>query len=268
MGLREKIGLLAGVIRRRLIGGNRQDGPEGVPEDVPEEGIAWGYDGAQGPEQWGSLCPGWSQCAQGSAQSPVDIPASAPVNAGGLQFRYVPGPLRIVNTGRTVQVDWEPGSVLEAEGERYELVQFHFHAHSEHTIDGAYADVELHLVHANRAGELVVVGVFLEASPQGAEENPAFRLLWAHLPPEPGPPRAVPGVTFDPAELLPGSRAYWRYDGSLTTPPCTEGVKWFLLQEPVRLSQEQIDRFTRLYDNNYRPLQPLNDRQFLSSAGG
>ena len=232
------------------------------------EGVHWGYDGEVGPEYWGSLSPEYAACSEGKEQSPVEIPAAAPVNPPGLEFNYQPSALTIANNGHSIQVDYEPGSTLEIGGVAYPLAQFHFHALSEHTLNGAHTAMELHLVHKDSAGRIAVVGVMLV---EGAH-NPAYEPVLAHMPAEAGQAATITGVIVHAAGLLPAQQSYYRYNGSLTTPPCTEGVTWFVMAEPVALSAAQVAAFTRLYDHNYRPVQPLHGRAFLLSpvrpAGG
>ncbi len=148
------------------------------------------------------------------------------------------------------------------EGQTYELVQFHFHATSEHTQAGEHAPMELHLVHSTAAGELAVVGAWLEVG----EHNAAFEPVFNNLPATETEPEAVPGETVNADDLLPAERTYHRYNGSLTTPPCTQGVKWVMLSETVELSAEQIAAYTNIYDNNFRPVQEFNDRTFLNTG--
>ena len=224
--------------------------------------VHWGYDGDVGPEHWGALSPDFAACAEGREQSPVDIPATAPVNPPELRFDYRPSELNIVNNGHSIQVNYEPGSTLEAGGVVYELVQFHVHGLSEHTLNGAHTEMELHLVHKDAAGHIAVVGVMIIEGTY----NPAYGSLLTHMPAEEGDPLTVPGTMANASQLLPAEQSYYRYNGSLTTPPCTEGVTWFVLATPVELSTAQIATFRNLYDHNSRPTQPLYDRAFLLAA--
>jgi carbonic anhydrase len=233
--------------------------PTGV---VASDPVHWGYDGEAGPEHWGALSPEFAACSEGREQSPVDIPATAPVNPPELRFDYRPSELNIVNNGHSIQVNYEPGTTLKADGVVYELVQFHLHALSEHTLNGAYTDMELHLVHKDADDRLAVVGVMIV---EGAH-NPAYEPILAHMPPEQGDPLTVSGTTVNAGELLPAEQSYYRYDGSLTTPPCTEGVTWFVMATPIELSTAQIAAFQSLYDHNLRPVQPLGERAFLLTA--
>jgi carbonic anhydrase len=229
------------------------------------EGAAhWSYDGETGPAYWGGLSPDYALCSTGQEQSPVDIPAAAPLNPANLTYSYLPSALTIVNNGHTVQVNYDPGSDLLVRGERYKLVQFHFHAHSEHTLDGHAAPLELHLVHSNEQGALAVVGVWIESG----GENAAFAPIMNNLPAAEGPPQTVPGEQVDAQRLLPAERTYYRYNGSLTTPPCAERVTWLMLNTPVAISAAQIGAYTALFDHTYRPTQPFNSRSFLLTEPG
>jgi carbonic anhydrase len=199
-------------------------------------------------------------CAEGKEQSPVDIPASAPINPAAIVFNYQPSALKIGNNGHTIQVDYAPGSSIQIEGKTYNLAQFHFHAMSEHTFNGHHRPLEIHFVHKSDDGEWAVVGIMLNP---GAE-NAAYAPVFNNLPAQAGDPQTISGVTVNAAEMLPTSQRYYRYEGSLTTPPCTEGINWFVLTRPVQVSEAQIKAFEQIYDNNYRPVQPLNERTFLS----
>jgi len=221
-------------------------------------GPHWGYQGELGPDHWGSLDPAFAVCTGGREQSPIDLRGAAREALSEIVFEYAPSPISIQNNGHTIQVDYQAGSGIVLDGTRYGLTQFHFHHRSEHTVDGADFPLELHLVHEDAAGALAVVGVFLE---EGAA-NEALAPVWRHLPAEAGPAALVAG-TLDAAALLPERRTTWRYSGSLTTPPCSENVRWLLLDTPVALSAAQIAAFTAIYANNARPVQPLGDRDLL-----
>lgn len=215
----------------------------------------WSYTGDTGPTHWGKLSPEYALCATGAAQSPIAIEAAAQVDLANLVISYQPSALNILNNGHTIQVEYDPGSYLELDGKRYELKQFHFHAPSEHEIDGKAAAAELHLVNAAADGQLAVVGVLLEA---GAE-NSALQPVWEHLPATAGPVQTF-ASTVDAAALLPGEQTTYRYSGSLTTPPCTEGVSWLVMTTPLQLSADQLAAFTAIVGGNNRPVQPLADR--------
>jgi carbonic anhydrase len=224
--------------------------------------VHWSYEGEEGPAHWGELSEEFVACGEGMEQSPVDVPASAPVNAADIGFNYQPTDLIIENNGHTIKVNYNEGSSMEIDGKTYNLLQFHFHALSEHTIGGNYSDGEMHLVHQSSDGEYAVVGVMLE---RGAE-NAAYAPVWDNMPAEEGEPETISGVSVNATDLLPADQSYYRYNGSFTTPPCTEGVKWFVMSNPVELSDAQMAAFEVIYNRNYRPVQPLNARTFLEST--
>lgn len=227
------------------------------------EPVHWAYQGEAGPEHWGELSETFAACAEGNAQSPIDIPAAASVNPAEIVFNYEPSALNIVNSGHTIRVDYDQGSAIELEGTRYPLLQFHFHALSEHTIAGAHRDMEMHLVHQSADGVYAVVGVMIK---RGAE-NPAYSALLNAMPAQVGEVQTIEGARVRATDLLPQARTFYRYDGSFTTPPCTEGVRWVVLNEPVELSSAQVALFEQLYSTNYRPVQPLNGRALTGEAG-
>jgi carbonic anhydrase len=226
---------------------------------LAQEAVHWSYEGDTGPEHWGTLSPDFATCAKGVEQSPVDIPANAPLNPADLTFSYQPSAVTIFNNGHTIQVNYDPGSSLTLNGVKYDLVQFHFHTASEHAIGGQHEPMEIHFVHRNAQGGLAVVGVLLKSGSENATYAPIFQ----NLPPQASQPAPVAGTTVDANQLLPAQRTYWRYNGSLTTPPCTEGVKWLVLNTPVELSDAQIAAFTSIFKNDERPVQPFNARTFL-----
>jgi carbonic anhydrase len=229
---------------------------------VASEGVHWGYDGESGPEHWGALSHDYAACSEGKEQSPIDIPATAPVHSADIVFNYQPTALNIVNNGHAIMVNYAAGSSMTVEGKTYNLLQFHFHSLSENTLHGGYYDMEMHLVHQSADGEYAVVGVMME---RGAE-NAAYAPVWGHMPAVEGEAETVSGVTVSAADLLPGEQTYYRFNGSFTTPPCTEGVKWFVMNNSVELSDAQVDAFRAIYDHNYRPVQPFYDRAFNPSV--
>ena len=221
----------------------------------------WGYEGEHGPEHWGSLDPGFAVCSNGREQSPIDLTGAEQEGLSEIIFEYAPSPISILNNGHTIQVDYQAGSGIVLDGTRYGLVQFHFHHRSEHTVDGADFPLEMHLVHADADGALAVVGVLVEEGGANEALAPVFR----QMPGEAGPAAMVEG-TVDAAALLPGRRTTWRYAGSLTTPPCSEGVSWLVMTEPVTASRGQIEAFKALFPVNNRPVQPLNGRRLVTDA--
>ena len=230
---------------------------------IPIDGITpseisnkhWTYEGEEGPDNWAKL--GYTEC-KGKEQSPVDIPSKAPIHNTGISFNYKQSTLNITNNGHTIQVTYGNDSTLDVDNKTYKLLQFHFHAPSEHTINGSYSDMELHLVHkSDNDGEYAVIGVMLKPG----TENIAYSQILKNLPKEKSEPQMI-NVDINAVNLLPVNKSYYRYNGSFTTPPCTEGVKWFVMNNPIKLSSSQIEMFKAIYDNNYRPIQPLNKRKF------
>lgn len=210
----------------------------------------WGYDGAAAPEHWAELSADFHTCGDGQRQSPIDIDISKAV-ADPLGFDYGPIPIDLVNNGRTIQQVGSEGCRLTLDAQVYELVQFHFHTPSEHTHDGVHYPMEVHLVHRQRAtGALAVVGIWIKRG----DEQGDLALLSGHLPQETGERIQGAGVV-NPANLLPLDRRFVRYEGSLTTPPCSEGVTWLVMTTPVAVSSRQVEVFVERLSNNARPLQ-------------
>ncbi|MGX6613967.1 carbonic anhydrase [Enterobacter kobei] len=218
----------------------------------------WEYSGEAGPAKWASLTPEYGQCA-GSNQSPVNLTGMVEAKLAPLQFHYQTGGKTLVNNGHTIQVNYAPGSTLELDGMRFELKQFHFHAPSENLIEGKSYPLEGHLVHANDRGELAVVAVMFEPG----RANAALSLARQVLPAKAGESHGLK-EPVSAEQLLPAKRDYYRFSGSLTTPPCSEGVRWLVMKEPVQVSQAQIDAFKAvMHHPNNRPVQPLNGRLVL-----
>ena len=268
-------GSLVGFALILLIGAQQGCGPqaedhaegegemaEGQMEAEHEEGMGeaevhWGYEGDTGPDRWGGLDPSFAVCDTGLEQSPIDLAGAIPSDAddGGLDIRWQATEWEVVDNGHTIQINVAEGSSVVLEGREFSLVQFHFHLPSEHTVDGAASPMEVHFVHAAEEGDLAVIGVFMEAG----DEDPAIQGLWEAIP---GPEEAPAAVgALDPGALLPEGRGYFRYQGSLTTPPCSEVVSWVVMTESISVSQAQVDAFAALYPMNARPVQPLNERE-------
>jgi len=220
----------------------------------------WSYDGVAGPQAWGRLKPEFSKCASGSRQSPIDIREGIRVDLEPVQFDYRPSAFRVLDNGHTVQVNVAAGNSIEVMGRRYELAQFHFHRPSEERIDAKQFDMVAHLVHKDVGGRLAVVAVLLERG--GA--HPLVQAVWNNLPLEKGDEVSA-RAPLDLNQLLPKDTRYYTYMGSLTTPPCSEGVLWMVMQQPVTVSAEQIDVFARLYPMNARPLQQVSGRLIKQS---
>lgn len=227
-----------------------------------EEGAPhWGYNGSAGPEHWGDLEKDFAACKEGRNQSPIDIRHAHKARLDPIEFHYRPAPLHIVNNGHTVMVEDGIGGWITVGGKRYDLVQFHFHHSSEERIHGKAYAMDAHLVHKDASGKLVVVAVLFKPG----RENSLIHDLWAHLPQEAGKEYASEKEQINVARLLPGNHAYYTFSGSLTTPPCSEAVTWFVLRQPVEISGEEMKEFSKLYPANARPVQPLNGRTVLAS---
>jgi len=235
---------------------------QATAERRPGDGTEWGYAGPSGPEHWAEVSANYSVCATGTQESPIDLRGAVPARLGDLGIEWRPVPLRVANTGHSIQVDAPPGGRLTMEGRTYELLQFHLHHPSEHLLDGRRFPMEIHFVHRGPGNDLLgVVAVLVE---HGAS-NEALEAVLANMPAEAGTSRAVEGATVQPHRLLPAERGHLRYEGSLTTPPCSENVDWAVLTRPIQASPAQVDAFERLYANNARPLQPLHRRFLLRS---
>jgi len=222
------------------------------------DGVHWGYKGDHGPEHWAGLSPEFAICGSGLNQSPIEIGEATPAELASITLDYRGDTTRIVNNGHTLQVDVEPGSFLRVGEERFELQQFHFHSPSEHSIGGESFPFEAHLVHANARGALAVIGVVFRL---GAE-HAVLRKLGQAAPREKGgsTPLVLDLAGLRIHTVLDG---YYRYSGSLTTPPCSEGVYWFLLKEYGELSAKQVVTFVELIGKDARGAQPRNARLVL-----
>ncbi len=261
--MRFKIGVFALLFSYAIILGYemyyvsvRDDGSREPPP-------SWSYIGVTGPEHWADLSPDFERCGKGTRQSPVDL---TPTRPGGLPlvpvFRYQESPLKIQNDGHTVRVKYAPGSFLKLGEEKYFLRQAHFHTPAEHRVEGKGFDLEMHLVHKNYKGETAIVGVLFRKG----TANPALRVLWDHLPWGKGKMIQKTGLRFQAADLLPEDRSFYSYPGSLTTPPCREGVRWLVFRSPLPISGRQLNRFHRIIKYNARPVQPLHDRPVFRTA--
>jgi carbonic anhydrase len=220
----------------------------------------WAYEGDAGPHHWGRLKPEFAKCSNGSRQSPIDIRDGIKVDLEALRFDYKPTAFRVIDNGRTVQVNLAPGNTIEVAGRRYGLLQFHFHRPSEERVDGRQFDMDVHLVHKDPEGRIAVVAVLLERG----SAQPVVQSVWNNLPLEKG--EEVPARTLlDLDALLPAQRGYFTYIGSLTTPPCSEGVLWMVMKQPVAVSPEQVAIFERFYPMNARPIQSASGRLIKES---
>lgn len=233
-----------------------------APVADPHAAVHWDYAGAGGPKDWGSLKPEYAACSTGKRQSPIDIRDGIGVDLQAIQFDYHPSGFAVLDNGHTVQVNVERGNAITVMGKRYELVQFHFHRPSEERINGRGYEMVAHLVHKDLDGKLAVVAVLIE---QG-KGHPLVQQVWNNLPLEKNEELRA-AEKMDLGALLPASRAYYTYMGSLTTPPCSEGVLWMVMKQPTQLSAEQIAIFAKLYPMNARPIQSTAGRLIKESVG-
>lgn len=246
--------------------------PIGIAEQSPDYSqyvspwkTPWDYEGPRGAEHWSALDEAYGVCNRGREQSPIDIRHPQKSKLPALRFEYVTEAANyVINNAHTIRVNYHDpagsGSYLVVGNERYQLTQFHFHRPSEEFVNGKPYDMVLHLMHQGANGKIVGVAVFLKA---GAS-SPLIERIWAHMPTHEGQ-TAVPGLNLNIGELLPTERSYYRYTGSQTAPPCTEGVTWYVLKTPVEIAQRQIDAYAALYPHDARPPQALNGRQVLES---
>ena len=253
------IALMAAV----AVGCGSDDEGTGAESTTAAKPAAFGYGPENGPAQWASLDPAYAQCAEGTEQSPIDLTDARPSELPRIDVSYRPSELEVENNGHSIEAVPPPGNSVEVDVTEYELDQFHFHAPSEHQVDGNSLPMEFHFVNLSADGEPLVLGVLVE---QG-RSNPAAAELVKALPPNEGVTLPVPGEV-DLLDLLPAdpdSAPRWSYDGSLTTPPCTEGVDWNVFKQPIEMSAQQIAAYTSIYGDNRRPVQPLNGRELSVS---
>jgi carbonic anhydrase len=226
-------------------------------QDAPH----WGYEGKGGPANWNKLDPANAACATGKRQSPIDIKGAQISTLLALKFDYNSAPLNIIDNGHTIQVNYAPGSTLTVGDKTYTLKQFHFHHPSEEHVNGHGYDMVAHLVHADADGQLAVVAVFFKTG----QANSLIEQVWKNIPAEKEKAVTVPGATLNAENLLPPDLGYYTFAGSLTTPPCSEGVTWFVLKAVTSLSADQLAAFAKLYPDNARPIQLTNGREILET---
>ena len=229
-----------------------------APAAGPHETNHWRHEGPNGPQNWANLKPEFSTCATGKRQSPVHILESDTMvgPAEVLKFDYTPSGGSVVNNGHTVQVDLAGQNTLYVRGSAYKLVQFHFHHPAEERVNYKGFSMVAHLVHKNEEGQLAVVAVLIDPG----MANPLIDQVWTHMPLDIGDRVGLPAGLLDMNQLLPTDQRYYQFIGSLTTPPCTEGVLWIVMKQPMTVSREQLKLFTHLYPMNARPTQALNGR--------
>ncbi|MGA3069409.1 MAG: carbonic anhydrase family protein [Terracidiphilus sp.] len=230
-----------------------------VAQTAAQTTTPWDYEGKRGALNWGKLDPSFKACSKGHEQSPLDI-RGAHLNKAlqPIEFHYIAGAVKLENDGHTVAVRVDPGSYMVAGGVRYELVEYDFHHPSEEAVKGKLADMEVHLLHRSADGKLAVVAVRLNED--AGNPNAVLATLWPHLPTRAGASEKVTEMV-NPGGLLPADRGYWTYLGSLTTPPCTEGVRWFVFEQELSISRDQLRAFAGLFSVNTRPLQDPHGRR-------
>lgn len=234
--------------------------------------VEWGYEGAGSPQHWADLNSEFSVCRQGTEQSPIDLAGATLADESAIERRLgqtvLTGVQRatvmdIVDNGHTIQITNDVPMSLEVDGDLFELVQYHFHAPSEHTIDGEHSPLEVHFVHKSSGGSLSVIGVLVDEG----EYDPIWETILAQLPDGPGDARHIENPDLDMNQIRPLPRRYYRYEGSLTTPPCSEGVNWFVMADQRQISKEQMATITAHLHNNNRPVQPLGTRTLRLISG-
>jgi len=268
-----KAGIPAGIVVLGLAVGQHAVRAAQAPAHAqPAHTPHWTYEGEEDPSHWASLSPEFKMCGSGRQQSPIDIVTAAvtPLQAGAAGFEAArldatdmrTVPVDVVNNGHTIQVDAVNSDVLVIGNDRYVFHQFHFHTPSEHTVDGRSYPLETHFVYKSAGGKLAVIGMLFE---EGAE-NAALTPYWSRMPKSAGPPVDLGKGGVDIRKILPTNLAVYRYSGSLTTPPCSEGVSWLFLKEHATASAAQIEAFRALMRHDNRPTQQLNGRAVHSDV--
>jgi len=228
--------------------------------NVPKDGELphWTYSGPAGPDGWATLSPEFSDC-EGKNQSPINLTGFVEAALTPIMISYQQGGSEIVNNGHTVQVNYVNGSTVEVDGLTFALKQFHFHSPSENLINGKSFPMEIHFVHADADGNLAVIAVMVSEG----DANEALGKIWPLMPAKAGSRNALTRP-FAAEELLPANREYYRFNGSLTTPPCTEGVRWLVMKSPITASKRQVTAFAEaMHHPNNRPVQATNARLIL-----
>jgi carbonic anhydrase len=238
------------------------DAPPVAEETLPSGEVAWGYEAEDGPSVWGRLSATYDLCATGSRQSPIDLPADSVREPVLLAFDYHDSAIELVNDGHTIQLTYDAGSGIDLNGRRFTLRQLHFHAPGEHTRAGRAFPAEIHFAHESAAGGLAVVGALVEVG----RRNAALASVLDNLPQTVGLPRGVLEERVSAAAILGSAHASILYEGSLTTPPCTEGVRWIVLAAPISIDEAQLERLHEVLRENSRPVQPANGRSIVSDA--
>lgn len=236
----------------------------GHASPVQAHEVHWGYSGEGAPRYWAQLAEEFSLCGEGKNQSPIDIRDERAIGTQGLaelDIRYRDVPMKALNNGHTLQINYPLGSYIRVGGKRYELLQFHFHTPSEHQKEGFNYPMEVHLVHSDGDKNLAVIGILF----QEGQHNPALDILLERLPKEVGKQEVHSDIGLNPVNFFPGNTDFYKYSGSLTTPPCSEGVYWMVFKHPVEASIQQIQKMNEVMGENARPVSPQNSRDILKS---
>ena len=233
---------------------------ENVAPAAPPHSLHWSYEGPTGPQAWARMSPEFARCGSGERQSPIDIREGMKVDLEPIIFEYRPSPFKVIDNGHTIQANVGGWNSMRVMGRRFRLVQFHFHRPSEEAIDGRQFEMVVHLVHKDSEGRLGVVAVLVD----GGVRQPAIQAVLNNLPLEKGEEVAA-ATNLDLAQILPESKKYFTYMGSLTTPPCSEDVLWVVMKQPVQASVDQLDLFSRMYPMNARPIQSAAGRMIKES---
>lgn len=223
---------------------------------------AWTYSGSHGPEYWGDISEQFELCRTGQSQSPIDISFAEASDLEAIRFNYYPTKLTVEDIGYSIQVNYDEGSTITFDNHTYMLKRIVIHAPSEHSIQGKQYAMEFQLVHEDAFGRTAIISIMGERG----QHNPSLRGVLNAISVLRSEPRTILGVTFNASAMLPEDRAYYSYMGSLTTPPCTEGVRWLVLQTPIQLSRSQITDFEARFGLNARPIQATNGRGLSVSS--
>jgi len=216
----------------------------------------WNYQGELGPKNWGSLSEDFSACKLGKEQSPINIGKTIKGENGHIDFNYGMTSLNLQNTGNTIQVNYDEGSNIIIDNQTYDLKQFNFHSSSENTINGKSYPLEMQLIHINKKGKIAVIAIMFKEG----QENKSLNKIWDYLPSKKGEFDKSKSHRINIASLIPMKTSYYKWSGSLTTPPCSENVSWHLLKAPINISKRQIHKITTIMGSNNRPIQDLNGR--------
>jgi len=238
----------------------RQDEQAAAIAAAPKHGTVWSYEGETGPANWSRINVDWAKCGTGNRQSPIDLRDGIKVNLEQISFDYHPTSFSEVNNGHTIQVTVGGGNFITVGNTAYELQEFHFHRPSEEKINGKGTEMVIHLVHKSAEGRIAIIAVLLERG----QPHRLMQTIWDNLPLEKFD-TVSPSIVIDPTDALPERREYFTYMGSLTEPPCTEGVLWMVFKQPMQASPAQMALFSRLYPLNARPVQPTAGRMVKES---